>query len=175
METEPEIPEETEPEERIEVDGMIRSYLTGQMVDVTKANRRPLAIMMSNDKESLPQYGINRAGVVYEAPVEGEMNCSITIAGDSVATGSTATLVYLFPQPEINIITDNTSSPHFFIAHNPFRIKSPAVCSPSAAVHPLPYGHIRINEACCEQPEKPVPAPASGHIFLPVPPPRPPK
>lgn len=28
--------------------------------------------MMSNDKESLPQYGINRAGVVYEAPVEGD-------------------------------------------------------------------------------------------------------
>ncbi len=68
--------EETEPEEpieRIEVDGKIRSYLTGEMVDVAKANRRPLAIMMSNDKAALPQYGINRAGVVYEAPVEGDM------------------------------------------------------------------------------------------------------
>lgn len=71
-ETEETVPEE--PEERIEVDGKIRSYLTGEMVDVDKANRRPLAIMMSNDKESLPQYGINRAGVVYEAPVEGDMN-----------------------------------------------------------------------------------------------------
>lgn len=30
--------------------------------------------MMSNDKAALPQYGINRAGVVYEAPVEGGMN-----------------------------------------------------------------------------------------------------
>lgn len=73
VEIPPEIPEETEPEERIEKDGMIRSYLTGQMVDAAKGNRRPLAVMMSNDKESLPQYGINRAGVVYEAPVEGEM------------------------------------------------------------------------------------------------------
>ncbi len=63
-----------EPEERVEVDGKIKSYLTGEMVDVEKANRRPLAIMMSNDKEALPQYGINRAGVVYEAPVEGSMN-----------------------------------------------------------------------------------------------------
>ena len=63
-----------EPEERIEVDGKIRSYLTGEMVDVEQANRRPIAIMMSNDKEALPQYGINRAGVVYEAPVEGSMN-----------------------------------------------------------------------------------------------------
>ena len=68
-ETEPE-----EPEERVEVNGKIRSYLTGEMVDVAVGNRRPLAIMMSNDKESLPQYGINRADIVYEAPVEGEMN-----------------------------------------------------------------------------------------------------
>ncbi len=80
VETEPEIPEE--PEERIEQDGRIRSYLTGQMTDVNKANRRPLAIMMSNDKASLPQYGINRAGVVYEAPVEGVMNRYLAIMED---------------------------------------------------------------------------------------------
>lgn len=66
--------EEEEPKERIEVDGKIQSYLTGEMKDVSQANRRPLAIMMSNDKAALPQYGINRAGVVYEAPVEGGMN-----------------------------------------------------------------------------------------------------
>lgn len=79
IETEPpetEAPETEEdyPEERIEVDGMIRSYLTGEMVPVAQGNRRPLAIMMSNDKGALPQYGINRAGVVYEAPVEANMN-----------------------------------------------------------------------------------------------------
>ncbi len=73
---------EEEPEERVEVDGKIRSYLTGEMVDVEKADRRPLAIMMSNDKESLPQYGINRAGVVYEAPVEGSMNRYMAIIED---------------------------------------------------------------------------------------------
>ena len=73
---------EEEPEERVEVDGKIKSYLTGEMVDVEKANRRPLAIMMSNDKESLPQYGINRAGVVYEAPVEGSMNRYMAIIED---------------------------------------------------------------------------------------------
>ena len=58
LETEPETePPETEPEEpveRVEVDGKIRSYLTGEMVDVAIGNRRPLAVMMSNDKESLP-------------------------------------------------------------------------------------------------------------------------
>lgn len=71
-----------EPEERVEIDGKIQSYLTGEMVDVEKANRRPLAIMMSNDKEALPQYGINRAGVVYEAPVEGTMNRYMAIIED---------------------------------------------------------------------------------------------
>ena len=76
-ETEPESETETEPEtepgERREIDGKIKSYLTGEMVDAEKGNRRPLAVMMSNDKQALPQYGINRAGVVYEAPVEGAM------------------------------------------------------------------------------------------------------
>ena len=70
------------PEEREEEDGRIRSYLTGQMVDVSKGNRRPVAVMMSNDKEARPQYGINRAGVVYEAPVEGGMNRYMAILED---------------------------------------------------------------------------------------------
>ncbi|MEG7529906.1 MAG: DUF3048 domain-containing protein [Hungatella sp.] len=83
VETEPETEAQPEePEERIEVDGKIRSYLTGEMVDIKKANRRPIAIMMSNDKASLPQYGINRAGVVYEAPVEGTMNRYMAIIED---------------------------------------------------------------------------------------------
>lgn len=70
------------PEERIEVNGLIRSYLTGEMVPVSQGNRRPLAIMMSNDKDALPQYGINRAGVVYEAPVEATMNRYMAILED---------------------------------------------------------------------------------------------
>ena len=70
------------PEERKEENGQIRSYLTGQMVDTLKGNRRPVAVMMSNDKAALPQYGINRAGVVYEAPVEGDMNRYMAILED---------------------------------------------------------------------------------------------
>lgn len=94
-ETEPIIIEdETEPEEtreemlvldpwdRREEGGMVRSYLTGEMVPGAKGNRRPLAIMMSNDKASLPQYGINRASIVYEAPVEGDMNRYMAIIED---------------------------------------------------------------------------------------------
>ena len=85
LETEPTTEAETEPEgpeERKEVDGKIQSYLTGEMVDVAKANRRPVAVMMSNDKASLPQYGINRADVDYEAPVEGDMNRYMAIFED---------------------------------------------------------------------------------------------
>lgn len=84
QETEP-APVETEPlipEERVAVNGMIQSYLTGEMVPVEQGNRRPLAVMMSNDKAALPQYGINRAGVVYEAPVEGTMNRYMAIIED---------------------------------------------------------------------------------------------
>ena len=47
-----------------------------------KGDRRPLAIMMSNDKAALPQYGINHAGVVYEAPVEGSMNRYMALIED---------------------------------------------------------------------------------------------
>lgn len=82
-------PEETEaqlqifePWDRQEEGDQVRSYLTGEMVPKCQGNRRPLAIMMSNDKASLPQYGINRAGVVYEAPVEGDMNRYMAILED---------------------------------------------------------------------------------------------
>ncbi|MCC8126566.1 MAG: DUF3048 domain-containing protein [Clostridiales bacterium] len=90
IETEPEtiiIETEAEPEEEVQEEieipeGMMRSYLTGELVSIEQGLRRPLAIMMSNDKEALPQYGINRAGVVYEAPVEGTMNRYMSIIED---------------------------------------------------------------------------------------------
>lgn len=70
------------PDERTPGDGMIRSFLTGQMVEERIGYRRPAAVMMSNDKEARPQYGINRAGVVYEAPVEGGMNRYMALIED---------------------------------------------------------------------------------------------
>ncbi len=91
IETEPETQPETESETesgedivqvRTESDGMVHSYLTGELVPAEQGNRRPLAIMMSNDKAALPQYGINRAGVVYEVPVEATMNRYMAIIED---------------------------------------------------------------------------------------------
>ena len=75
------IPEKKAPEREI-IDGQIRSFLTGEMVPAEIGTRRPLAVMISNDKEAAPHYGINRAGVIYEAPVEGAMNRFMAVIED---------------------------------------------------------------------------------------------
>lgn len=70
------------PEERIEVDGRIQSYLTGEMKPAEQADRRPLAVMISNDREAWPHYGMGRAGVIYEVPVEGNMTRYLAVMED---------------------------------------------------------------------------------------------
>jgi hypothetical protein len=59
--------------ERSVVDGKMQSYLTGEWKDEAVVKRRPLAIMIPNNKPALPQYGISQASVIYEAPVEGRV------------------------------------------------------------------------------------------------------
>ena len=54
-------------------EGMVKSYLTGEFVPEEQGRRRPVAIMLNNIIDACPQYGISRAGVVYEAPVEGQI------------------------------------------------------------------------------------------------------
>ena len=76
LSVEEEVVEEVE-EEVEEVDpheGKVQSYLTGEWIGKKKANRRPVAVMMSNDTSALPQYGISEADIIYEAPAEGEIN-----------------------------------------------------------------------------------------------------
>ncbi|NLZ80985.1 MAG: DUF3048 domain-containing protein, partial [Clostridiales bacterium] len=69
----PTIPVETttEPETTVSREGMMPSYLTGEWVHKEVGNRRPVAVMLNNIKTAVPQSGIEKAGVVYEAPVEG--------------------------------------------------------------------------------------------------------
>ena len=55
------------------VDGKMQSYLTGEWKDEEVAKRRSMAVMMPNNKPAMPQYGITRASIVYEAPVEGRV------------------------------------------------------------------------------------------------------
>ena len=50
-----------------------RSYLTGLPIGEEQQNKRPLAVMLSNIRASCPQTGIEKASVIYEAPVEGRI------------------------------------------------------------------------------------------------------
>lgn len=81
-EPEPIVEEEPEPEpepvspvieERVSVDGQIQSYLTGEWTDEAIATRRPIAVMIPNNRPAMPQYGLSQAGIIYEAPVEGRI------------------------------------------------------------------------------------------------------
>ena len=46
------------------------SYLTGLPVTEEQQNERPIAVMLNNIEAGCPQYGIAKASVIYEAPVE---------------------------------------------------------------------------------------------------------
>lgn len=59
--------------ERQVVDGMMQSYLTGEWKDEKVVKRRNMAVMIPNNKPALPQYGISKASIIYEAPVEGRV------------------------------------------------------------------------------------------------------
>ena len=50
------------PEERKEEMDRSAATLPGRMVDTLRGTAVPVAVMMSNDKEARPQYGINRRG-----------------------------------------------------------------------------------------------------------------
>ena len=54
-------------------DTMVKSYLTGLDVPESEGRVRPIAVMLNNIKQGCPQSGIANAGVVYEAPVEGDI------------------------------------------------------------------------------------------------------
>ena len=62
----------SEPEIPAVPEGMARSYLTGEWIDETIANQRPLAVMLGNTKIATPQYGITDSEVNNESAVEGK-------------------------------------------------------------------------------------------------------
>lgn len=70
----------TEPEETRE--GMLKSYFTGQWIDENLAKQRPIAVMVENTSAALPQYGLNKADIVYEVPVEGGITRCMAIFQD---------------------------------------------------------------------------------------------
>ena len=68
--------------ERKVVDGKMQSYLTGEWKDVEVASRRNMAVMMPNNKAAMPQYGISKASIIYEAPVEGRVTRLVCLLED---------------------------------------------------------------------------------------------
>ncbi len=61
---------EEEPEEELH-EGQRKSYLTGEWMDEEVAGMRPYAVMIGNTVDALPQYGLAKADIIYEVPVEG--------------------------------------------------------------------------------------------------------
>ena len=47
-------------------DGKVRNELTGELIDESLANQRPIAVMVDNESIALPHYGLTQADVVYE-------------------------------------------------------------------------------------------------------------
>lgn len=60
----------------------VKSYLTGETVDASVGRRRPVAVMLGNNTSGAPQSGIANAGVIYEAPVEGDITRLMAIFED---------------------------------------------------------------------------------------------
>lgn len=69
--TVPEEPVVETMEEETVPEGMVKSYLSGLYEDEEKVSRRPVSVMLNNLEKAVPQTGISRAVVIYEAPVEG--------------------------------------------------------------------------------------------------------
>lgn len=63
-------------------DNDAKSPLTGEWIDAELAEKRPVAVMISNIKDALPQYGTKSADVIYECPVEGGITRMMAIYQD---------------------------------------------------------------------------------------------
>jgi len=68
--------------QRKEIDGRMQSYLTGEWKSKDVVNRRPIAVMIPNNSAAMPQYGISRASIIYEAPVEGRITRLMAVFED---------------------------------------------------------------------------------------------
>ena len=59
------------------------NLLTG-VEDITKeaVGKRPIAVMINNVKDALPQYGVGQADVIFELPVEGDLTRLMALYAD---------------------------------------------------------------------------------------------
>ena len=67
QDTEPEeVATEEEEEADVPPDGMVANPLTGEWIDKSLENQRPIAVMIDDEKTALPHYGVSEADVIYE-------------------------------------------------------------------------------------------------------------
>lgn len=100
---------ETEPVTEESHEGQVRSRLTGEWVDEAVGNRRPVAVMLNNIIDAVPQSGIAQAGVVYEAPVEGALTRLMGIFEDydnldKIGSVRSSRLYYIYFAKEFDAI-----------------------------------------------------------------------
>lgn len=62
--------------------GMVKNDLTGLWVDEAVNKRRPIAVMINNIEDAMPQYGIAKADIIYECTVEGGITRLMAIYSD---------------------------------------------------------------------------------------------
>lgn len=97
------------PNEENQTETQVKSYLTGENVPESIGRRRPVAVMMGNNSSGAPQSGIGHAGVVYEAPVEGNITRLMGILEDydsleRIGSVRSCRDYYLFYANEFNAI-----------------------------------------------------------------------
>ncbi len=63
-------------------DGMVINTLTGEWMDESLANQRPVAIMINNLQPAIPQSGIEKADIIYEMLVEGGITRLMAVYSD---------------------------------------------------------------------------------------------
>ena len=62
--------------------------LTGLPVDEAWADRRPVAVMINNLQQALPQLGISQADLIYEVPAEGGITRMLAVYQDPSGVGT---------------------------------------------------------------------------------------
>ena len=63
-----------------------QNLLTG-LGDLTDGaiGKRPVAVMVNNVQDALPQYGTGKADIIYEIPVEGDVTRLMAVYGDYIS------------------------------------------------------------------------------------------
>jgi len=82
--------EEEEPVEEV-YDGPVNP-LTGLPVEEDLSNTRPYAIMLNNLTKALPQYGVNKADIIYEVPAEGGITRMMALFSDITDLGNVGSI-----------------------------------------------------------------------------------